>query len=50
MTNGGRTWKTSGMRSGNNAVSVVSAATVVGVGGDVGGVRDCSERIHVFDV
>ena len=27
-----------GVRSGNNAVSVVSAATVVGVGGDVRGV------------
>ena len=38
------------MRSGNNAVSVVSAASVVGVGGDVGGVGDGSERIHVYDV
>lgn len=40
----------SGVRSGNNAVSVVSAATVIGVGGDVGGVRDGGERIHVDDV
>jgi len=37
------------MRSGNNAVCVVTAATVVGVGGDVGGVRDGGERIHVYD-
>ena len=41
---------TNGMRSGNNAVSVVPAASVVGVGGDVGGVRDGSEGIHVYDV
>ena len=39
-----------GMRSGNNAVSVVTAATVVGVGGDVRGVRDGGERIHVYDI
>ena len=38
------------MRSGNNAVSVVTAATVVGVGGDVRGVRDGGERVHVYDV
>ena len=38
------------MRSGNNAVSVVSAASVVGVGGDVRGVRDGGERIHVYDI
>ena len=37
------------VHSGNNAVSVVSAASVVGVGGDVGGVGDGSERIHVYD-
>jgi hypothetical protein len=40
----------SGVRSGNNTVSVVTAAIVVRVGGDVGGVRDGGERIHVYDV
>ena len=40
----------SGVRSGNNAVSVVAAATVIGVGGDVRGVRDGGERIHVYDI
>ena len=39
-----------GVRSGNNAVSVVSAATVVGVGGDVRGVGDGCERIHVYGI
>ena len=38
------------MRSGNNAVSVVTAATVVGVGGDVRGVTDGGERIHVYEI
>ena len=48
--NGGAYTIVSGVRSGNNAVSVVAAATVVGVGGDVRGVRDGSERIHVYDI
>ena len=38
-----------GVRSGNNAVSVVSAATVVGVGGDVRGVGYGCEKIHVYN-
>jgi hypothetical protein len=41
---------TSGMRSGNNAVSIVSAASIIEVGGYVRGVRDGGERIHVYDV
>ena len=40
----------SGLRSGNDAVSVVAAATIIRVGGDVGGVRDGGERIHVYDI